>query len=256
MLNKFIRGSVWWADLDKVDTRYTNVQFGRRPVIILSNNKGNTYSRTVVAVPCTTKEDSLHLIHPQLEFGDKKTWACTEQIRVMDKEVFLDYIGTLDEYSMRAVEDALKIELGLDIQPKGSIEDRIMAELKRLSEVLESLDSTKREMVKHDIERDTELKQSLTKLSANISKYSGMSAVEKFNAKYNQTAENEQTEVKSKERKKNTKWTEDAKLKLIEGYDANPKDKVNRLRLMAEFGFPDVKRLQTYVSKFKKEYGL
>ena len=43
------RGDILWADLGMFPT--TSVQGGVRPVIVVSNNKANTYSSVITVVP-------------------------------------------------------------------------------------------------------------------------------------------------------------------------------------------------------------
>ena len=47
------RYEVWFADLG--DHPGTSVQSGNRPVLVISNDVGNQYSRTVTVIPLTTK---------------------------------------------------------------------------------------------------------------------------------------------------------------------------------------------------------
>ena len=53
---KYARGMVYWADIPKYDVN-PNVQNGRRPVVIVSNNVANCVSNNVTIVPCTTNTD-------------------------------------------------------------------------------------------------------------------------------------------------------------------------------------------------------
>ena len=46
------RGDILWADLGMFPT--TSVQGGVRPVIVVSNNKANTYSSVITVVPLTS----------------------------------------------------------------------------------------------------------------------------------------------------------------------------------------------------------
>ena len=47
------RGDILWADLGMFQT--TSVQGGVRPVIVVSNNKANTYSSVITVVPLTSR---------------------------------------------------------------------------------------------------------------------------------------------------------------------------------------------------------
>ena len=48
------RGDILWADLGMFPT--TSVQGGVRPVIVVSNNKANTYSSVITVVPLTSSK--------------------------------------------------------------------------------------------------------------------------------------------------------------------------------------------------------
>lgn len=58
------RYEIWFADLG--DHYGTSVQSGNRPVLVISNDVGNQYSRTVTVIPMTTKlkrmDMSTHII--------------------------------------------------------------------------------------------------------------------------------------------------------------------------------------------------
>ena len=58
------RGEIWMCHLNSKDG---SVQNGYRPVLILSNNKNNTYSTTLNVVPITSKMNKRKLlIHIEL----------------------------------------------------------------------------------------------------------------------------------------------------------------------------------------------
>ncbi len=48
---KLVRGDIWFADLNPIRG---SEQAGTRPVIIFQNDVINPYTRTVLAIPCTT----------------------------------------------------------------------------------------------------------------------------------------------------------------------------------------------------------
>lgn len=47
------RGDIFYADLGNITN--TNIQTGIRPVLIVSNNKCNKYSPTIIIAPLTSK---------------------------------------------------------------------------------------------------------------------------------------------------------------------------------------------------------
>ena len=54
---RITRGKIFFADIPKtVGSTY----FGKRPVLVLSNNLNNKFSKTITAIPCTTRVDISH----------------------------------------------------------------------------------------------------------------------------------------------------------------------------------------------------
>ena len=64
MSRKYLRGEIYYADLDPV---VGSEQMGTRPVLILQNNVGNHFARTVIVAPITSLWDLLR-IAPSLPF--------------------------------------------------------------------------------------------------------------------------------------------------------------------------------------------
>lgn len=52
MSRKYLRGEIYYADLDPV---VGSEQMGTRPVLILQNNVGNHFARTVIVAPITSR---------------------------------------------------------------------------------------------------------------------------------------------------------------------------------------------------------
>lgn len=61
------RGDILWADLGMFPT--TSVQGGVRPVIVVSNNKANTYSSVITVVPLTARNRILWISDSIRLFG-------------------------------------------------------------------------------------------------------------------------------------------------------------------------------------------
>ncbi len=111
------RGDVYYCNLDGIDSE----QQGIRPVVILSNNKGNFYGSIVVVASITSKKKHLPQIHVSVgkEIGLKiDSYVLTEHIRTISKRRFFingNYptkITTFSKYKMIEIEDAIKCELG------------------------------------------------------------------------------------------------------------------------------------------------
>ena len=112
------RGDVFYYDLGKQEG---SLQSGLRPVVIVSNNKGNKYSSTVIVATITSKPDLTDLpTHADLTVdcakflrGNlKKSTILFEQIFTINKSDLKEKICNinLDKYKFR---QPLKISLGL-----------------------------------------------------------------------------------------------------------------------------------------------
>ena len=103
------RGEVYCATLDPVIGRE---QGKTRPVLIISNNAGNTHSDIVTCA--LIKSGNL----PVLPTHVKAYIRCdsiimAEQIRTLDKSRFTDYLTTLGDDKLQEVNRAIKVSLGL-----------------------------------------------------------------------------------------------------------------------------------------------
>ncbi len=112
----YSRGDMYYADLSPY---IGSEQGGRRPVVIIQNDVGNQHSPTVIIAAVTSKilTKAKLPVHVQLPHGlglEKNSIALLEQIRTIDKSRLEDFIGKLDEQTMRCIDKALGISVGLD----------------------------------------------------------------------------------------------------------------------------------------------
>ena len=107
------RGDIYYADLSPV---IGSEQGGIRPVLVLQNNKGNKFSTTVIVAPISSKLTKnpipTHVII-RCDSLEKKSVILLEQIRTIDKVRFQEKLGTLDDYFMKKVNEAIKTSLDL-----------------------------------------------------------------------------------------------------------------------------------------------
>lgn len=109
--------SIYYADLDPAKG---SEQGGVRPVLVIQNDIGNFKSPTVIVSAITSKNKRMKLathIPIKLEEGHlpKTSIVMLEQIRTIDKERLIKYIGKIDQISANAVERASLFSLGIDI---------------------------------------------------------------------------------------------------------------------------------------------
>ena len=109
------RGDIYYANLNPV---IGSEQGGLRPVLILQNDIGNTYSPTTIVAAVTSKIKRAKLpTHIELKSDryqlEKDSVILLEQLRTIDKQRLKERIGRLDDDTMAKVDNALLISLGL-----------------------------------------------------------------------------------------------------------------------------------------------
>ena len=99
--------------------RQGSEQGGTRPVLVLQNDDGNFYCSTLIVAPLSSKLKKLDLpTHVLLQRGRGLRLTSiveVEQIRTIDKQRILDYIGKLSHEQMEKVDHAIHVSLGLYI---------------------------------------------------------------------------------------------------------------------------------------------
>lgn len=106
---------MFFADLSPV---VGSEQGGFRPVLVIQNNIGNRFSPTVIVAAITAQIQKAKLpTHVEImaeEYGlERDSVILLEQIRTIDKQRLTDKITHLDARSMKLVDEALQISLGL-----------------------------------------------------------------------------------------------------------------------------------------------
>lgn len=109
------RGEIYYANLNPV---IGSEQGGLRPVLILQNDIGNTYSPTTIVAAITSRIKRAKLpTHIELKSSryqlEKDSVVLLEQLRTIDKQRLKERIGHLDEEIMNKVDIALEISLSL-----------------------------------------------------------------------------------------------------------------------------------------------
>ena len=109
------RGDIFYADLSPV---VGSEQGGTRPVLIIQNDTGNRHSPTVIAAAITSQTGKARLpTHITLAGHDvglsKDSIVLLEQVRTIDKRRLREKMGTVDEQSMSAIDNAISISFGL-----------------------------------------------------------------------------------------------------------------------------------------------
>ena len=110
------RGDIYYAELNPV---VGSEQGGIRPVLIISNDIGNSHSPTVIIAAITGKTQTkaklpTHTEVKDVEGLDRDSIILLEQIRTIDKRRLREYMGTLDRRFLPAMDKALAISIGLN----------------------------------------------------------------------------------------------------------------------------------------------
>ena len=115
MVGEIKRGQIFIADLG---VGVGCEQQGIRPVLIVQNDVGNRYSRTVAIVPITSASKKNIPTHLKLSAGvgglNKESTLIVEQTRTIDKDRLVNYIGALSNDVMKEVNKRLVMQLGIE----------------------------------------------------------------------------------------------------------------------------------------------
>ena len=115
MIGVVKRGDIYYADLSPV---VGSEQGGLRPVLIIQNDVGNKYSPTVIAAAITSRMGKTKLpthidVHAERAGLSRDSIVLLEQLRTLDKRRLKERLGHLDEQTMREIDAAIAVSLGL-----------------------------------------------------------------------------------------------------------------------------------------------
>ena len=107
-------GEIWMCNLTEGKG---SIQYGYRPVFVLSNDKNNTYSSTINVIPITSKMNKRKLpIHVELwnhnKYGLKEpSTIMIEQITTVAVENMDKYIGKIsDSHVLSDINRAMRVQ--------------------------------------------------------------------------------------------------------------------------------------------------
>lgn len=104
------RGDVWWVEFDPAigsEIRKT------RPALILSNDAANRNLARVVVVPLSSNTQKIYPGEALVTVAGQSSKAMADQIMASDKSRLKSQLGSVSKADMQAVEDAIRVHLGL-----------------------------------------------------------------------------------------------------------------------------------------------
>ncbi|WP_283703186.1 type II toxin-antitoxin system PemK/MazF family toxin [Clostridium perfringens] len=108
----YLRGDIFYADLpDKKGSE----QNGLRPVVIIQNNLGNKYGRTLIVAPITSRDKKDLPVHNEIYNNslEKDSTILLEQVTTIDKNKVKEFVGHLTRNELKKLNIALARSVGL-----------------------------------------------------------------------------------------------------------------------------------------------
>ena len=105
------RGEVWWV---KFDPSVGSEIQKTRPAVILSNDAANRNLSRVVVVPLSSNTGRLYPGEAVVSVAGQSSKAMADQIMAADKARLTSQLGTLSKADLQAVEDAIRVHLGMN----------------------------------------------------------------------------------------------------------------------------------------------
>jgi mRNA interferase MazF len=104
------RGEVWWVNFEPAVGGEVRKQ---RPAVIVSNDAANKHLNRLQVLPLTTNVDRVYPSEALVTLRGKRHKAMADQLTTVSKRRLDNRVGRLSEADLKAVEQAIRVQLGL-----------------------------------------------------------------------------------------------------------------------------------------------
>lgn len=121
-LDIIVRGEIYWVDFGDGKG---SVQGGIRPIVAISNDRGNKSSTTINVAPITSRSKAKIPSHVEIKGCglEKESIILVEQTRTVNKSDLKGFIGYCDVDTLNQLNKAINIQFDTKEQNKFSMDD-------------------------------------------------------------------------------------------------------------------------------------